>query len=109
LILNQRLSPDMLDAILTTRAGFVPQKTEEPRFEDDPDNLYTPIRGHGQKRLQGALAEPPQLAADAPGGEAGGCGWHDAETVSRPAKEGVKSASGSPESELNTRVTLTPL
>ena len=46
LILNQRLSPRMLDAILTTRAGFAPQKTEEPRSEDDPDNLYAPIRGH---------------------------------------------------------------
>jgi NAD(P)-dependent dehydrogenase (short-subunit alcohol dehydrogenase family) len=46
LILNQRLSPRMLDAILTTRAGFAPQKTAEPRSEDDPDNLYSPIRGH---------------------------------------------------------------
>jgi NAD(P)-dependent dehydrogenase (short-subunit alcohol dehydrogenase family) len=46
LILNQRLSPRMLDAILTTRAGFSPQKTEEPRSEDDPDNLYAPINGH---------------------------------------------------------------
>ena len=46
LILNQRLSPRMLDAILATRAGFAPQKTEEPRSEDDPDNLYAPIRGH---------------------------------------------------------------
>src|ERR687894_563498 len=46
LILNQRLSPRMLDAILATRAGFAPQKTEEPRTEDDPDNLYAPIRGH---------------------------------------------------------------
>ncbi len=46
LILNQRLSPRMLDAILATRAGFEPQKTDEPRSEDDPDNLYGPIRGH---------------------------------------------------------------
>ena len=46
LILNQRLSPRMLDAVLTTRAGFAPQKTAEPRSEDDPDNLYSPIRGH---------------------------------------------------------------
>ena len=46
MILNQRLSPCMLDAILTTRAGFAPQKTEEPRSGDDPDNLYAPIRGH---------------------------------------------------------------
>ena len=46
LILNQRLSPRMLDAVLTTRAGFSPQKTDEPRSEDDPDNLYGPIGGH---------------------------------------------------------------
>jgi hypothetical protein len=46
LILNQRLSPRMLDAILATRAGFSPQKTKEPRSEEDPDNLYAPIQGH---------------------------------------------------------------
>jgi NAD(P)-dependent dehydrogenase (short-subunit alcohol dehydrogenase family) len=46
LILNQRLSPRLLDAVLSTRAGFAPQKTEEPRSEDDPDNLYAPIGGH---------------------------------------------------------------
>src|SRR5215207_5717410 len=46
LILNQRLSPRLLDAVLATRAGFSPQKTEEPRSEDDPDNLYAPIQGH---------------------------------------------------------------
>jgi NAD(P)-dependent dehydrogenase (short-subunit alcohol dehydrogenase family) len=50
LILNQRLSPRMLDAVLTTRAGFSPQKTEEPRSEDDPDNLYGPIPGHDTAR-----------------------------------------------------------
>jgi NAD(P)-dependent dehydrogenase (short-subunit alcohol dehydrogenase family) len=50
LILNQRLSPRMLDAILTTRAGFSPQKTEEPRSEADLDNLYAPIRGHDTAR-----------------------------------------------------------
>src|SRR3712207_2346976 len=46
MILNQRLSPRMLDAILTTRAGFSPQMTEEPRSEEDPDNLFAPIGGH---------------------------------------------------------------
>ena len=46
LLLNQRLSPRLLDAVLATRAGFSPQKTEEPRSEDDPDNLYAPIGGH---------------------------------------------------------------
>jgi len=46
LIVNQRFSPRLLDAVLATWAGFDPQKTDEPRSEDDPDNLYTPIRGH---------------------------------------------------------------
>src|SRR5215217_2157670 len=46
LILNQRLSPRMLDAVLSTRAGFDPQKTQEPRSEEDPDNLYAPVGGH---------------------------------------------------------------
>jgi NAD(P)-dependent dehydrogenase (short-subunit alcohol dehydrogenase family) len=46
LILSQRLSPRLLDAVLATRAGFAPQQTEEPRSEDDPDNLYGPIEGH---------------------------------------------------------------
>ena len=46
LIVNQRLSPRMLDAILTTRVGFSPQMTDEPRSQDDPDNLYAPIHGH---------------------------------------------------------------
>jgi hypothetical protein len=46
MIINQRLSPRMLDAILATRAGFSPQLTDEPRSEGDPDNLYTLIGGH---------------------------------------------------------------
>jgi NAD(P)-dependent dehydrogenase (short-subunit alcohol dehydrogenase family) len=46
LILNQRLSPRLLDAVLSTRAGFAPQKTDEPRSDHDPDNLYGPIEGH---------------------------------------------------------------
>jgi hypothetical protein len=50
LILNQRLSPRMLDAILATRAGFSPQKTEEPRSEDDPTTCTAPIRGHDTTR-----------------------------------------------------------
>jgi short-subunit dehydrogenase len=50
LIINQRLSPRMLDAVLATRAGFAPQKTNESRSEDDPDNLYVPIRGYDTAR-----------------------------------------------------------
>jgi NAD(P)-dependent dehydrogenase (short-subunit alcohol dehydrogenase family) len=50
LIINQRLSPRMLDALLATQAGFSPQMTDEPRSEDDPDNLYAPIRGYDTAR-----------------------------------------------------------
>src|SRR5215212_11485899 len=50
LIINQRLSPRMLDAVLATRAGFSSQMTDEPRSEDDPDNLYAPIQGHDTAR-----------------------------------------------------------
>ena len=50
LILNQRLSPRLLDAIFSTRAGFSPQMTREPMSESDPDNLYGPIGGHDTAR-----------------------------------------------------------
>jgi hypothetical protein len=33
MILNQRLSPRLVAAILATRVGFEPQKTEEPKSE----------------------------------------------------------------------------
>jgi NAD(P)-dependent dehydrogenase (short-subunit alcohol dehydrogenase family) len=46
MILNQRLSPRLVDAILATRVGFEPQKTDEPKSEDAPDNLFEPIEGH---------------------------------------------------------------
>ncbi len=46
LALNQRLSPRLLDTVLSTRAGFSPQMTDEPRSESAPDNLFSPIGGH---------------------------------------------------------------
>ena len=51
LIINQRLSPRMLDAVLTTRAGFSPQMTEEPRSEGERNNLYSPIRGTTRRKM----------------------------------------------------------
>ena len=50
LILNQRLAPRLLDAVLSTRAGFAPQMTDEPASPDDPDNLFGPISGHDTAR-----------------------------------------------------------
>jgi hypothetical protein len=46
MILNERVSPRLVDAILATRVGFEPQKTDEPKPEDAPDNLFGPIEGH---------------------------------------------------------------
>jgi hypothetical protein len=45
-IASWQLSPRLVDAILATRVGFEPQKTEEPKSEDAPDNLFVPIDGH---------------------------------------------------------------
>ncbi len=45
LLVNQRLSPRLVDAFLLW-AGFKLQKTDEPKPEDAPDNLFEPLRGH---------------------------------------------------------------
>ena len=50
----------MLDAILATRAGFSPQMTDDPRSEDDPDNLHAPIQGHVTPKI-GFRARPRSL------------------------------------------------
>jgi hypothetical protein len=41
----QRISPGLVDQILVL-IGFKFQKTNEPKFEDAPDNLYEPIPAH---------------------------------------------------------------
>ena len=46
LVLNQRLSPKLLDAVFSTRLGFSPQMTQEGKPETAPDNLFEPIAGH---------------------------------------------------------------
>jgi len=62
MILNQRLSPRLVDAILATRVGFEPQKTEEPKSEDAPDNLFGPIEGHNTSEGSfGDRAHPKSL------------------------------------------------
>lgn len=43
--LTQRLSPALLDAILT-KTGFEGQQTKEPKSQDAPDNLDAPIAGY---------------------------------------------------------------
>ena len=61
MIVNQRLSPRMMDAVLATRAGFGPQMTDEPKPEDAPDNLFGPIPGHDTARNGFGSARPRSL------------------------------------------------
>lgn len=42
MLLNQRLSPALMDAFLA-RTGFDSQKTEDPKPESAPDGLYDPV------------------------------------------------------------------
>ena len=47
LIVGQRLSPRLMDAVLL-RGGFGSQMTDEPRSEDYPDALSGPMKGHNR-------------------------------------------------------------
>jgi hypothetical protein len=38
----QRFSPELVDSILAL-IGFAGQRTNEPKSEDAPDNLYAPV------------------------------------------------------------------
>ncbi|MEC4812812.1 MAG: SDR family oxidoreductase [Scytonema sp. PMC 1069.18] len=46
----QRLSPELVDYILAL-IGFAGQRTNQPKSEDAPDNVFTPIQGYD--RVQG--------------------------------------------------------
>jgi NAD(P)-dependent dehydrogenase (short-subunit alcohol dehydrogenase family) len=43
-VTTQQISPRLLDALLL-RFGFGVHYTDEPKTEDDPDNLFDPVRG----------------------------------------------------------------
>lgn len=43
--LLQRISPSLVDNLLLL-VGFPGQRTNEPKFEDAPDNLYEPVPGY---------------------------------------------------------------
>ena len=45
--LGQRLSPELMDAILLA-IGFKGQRTSEPKAAEDPNNLYEPMEGYTQ-------------------------------------------------------------
>ena len=44
ILIGQRLSPRLLDAVLV-RIGFRTQRTDEPKPERSPDNLFAPVPG----------------------------------------------------------------
>ena len=45
--LGQRLSPELMDALLVA-IGFSGQRTSEPKSADSPNNLYAPMDGYTQ-------------------------------------------------------------
>ncbi len=53
-LLNQRLSPRLMDAIVT-RFGFRVQETDEPKSVDAPTNLFAPIQGYD--RVEGDFSD----------------------------------------------------
>ena len=54
LLLGQRLSPRLMDAVMV-RGGFGSQMTEEPKSTSDPDGLFASMKG--QDRVEGDLSE----------------------------------------------------
>ena len=53
MIATQRLSPRLMDAMLL-RGGFEIQKTDEPKSEAAPNNLFTPV---GDNRVEGDFSD----------------------------------------------------
>jgi hypothetical protein len=54
MLLTQRLSPRLMDAIMV-RGGFGSQMTDEPKSPADPDGLFAPMKG--QDRVEGEFGE----------------------------------------------------
>jgi NAD(P)-dependent dehydrogenase (short-subunit alcohol dehydrogenase family) len=53
MLATQRLSPRLMDAMLL-RGGFEIQKTDEPKSEAAPNNLFTPV---GDNRVEGDFSD----------------------------------------------------
>jgi len=60
LILGQRLSPRLVDALLQ-RGGFEVHYTDEPKTEDAPDNLYASLGYDAVEGSFGGRAHPGSL------------------------------------------------
>jgi NAD(P)-dependent dehydrogenase (short-subunit alcohol dehydrogenase family) len=54
MLLTQRLSPRLMDAIMV-RGGFGSQMTDEPKSSADPDGLFAPMKG--QDRAEGDFSK----------------------------------------------------
>lgn len=71
---GQRLSPRLMDAMLK-RTAFSAQRTDEPRSQEAPNNLYGPMpeydRVEGDFSRQAALMKPSTLLQDGVGGALG--------------------------------------
>jgi hypothetical protein len=67
--MTQRLSPRLMDALLL-RTAFEGQRTDQPKSDDAPSNLFGPIAGYD--RVEGdfgdqAPAQHRHVAGDTPG------------------------------------------
>jgi hypothetical protein len=54
MLLTQRLSPRLMDALMV-RGGIGSQMTDEPKSTADPDGLFAPMKG--QDRAEGEFGE----------------------------------------------------
>jgi short-subunit dehydrogenase len=80
LILNQRLSPRMMDAMLV-RTGFKGQQTEEPKSDNAPANLFHPIGDYN--RVQGDFTDQAKESA---------ASWLDTHPAARKIVKGAALA-----------------
>lgn len=55
---GERLSPRLMDATML-RTGFTMQRTDEPKSEEAPDNLYAPVAGYD--RVEGDFVKQANL------------------------------------------------
>jgi hypothetical protein len=53
MLLTQRISPRLMDALMLL-AGFDSQKTDEPKSEDDPHNLFEAVY---EDRIEGDFSD----------------------------------------------------
>ena len=60
MLLGQRLSPRLMDALMV-RGAFGTQQTDEPKGPDAPNALFGPIEGHGKAQADPDKTVPRSL------------------------------------------------